>query len=73
MQSIELIRFKPVSYTHLDVYKRQPLRDSLYKHVNDIHDIAPHLLTGIENFFMTYKKLETKVVVTDGWADLKKP
>jgi inorganic pyrophosphatase len=49
-----------------------PLKDPLYQHINDIHDIAPHLLTEIENFFMTYKKLESKVVETDGWSDLKK-
>jgi len=49
-----------------------PLKDPLYQHVDDIHDIAPHLLTEIENFFLTYKKLEAKVVATDGWSDLKK-
>ncbi|MEI7616118.1 MAG: inorganic diphosphatase [Actinomycetota bacterium] len=49
-----------------------PLKDPLYQHVNDIHDIAPHLLTEIENFFLTYKKLEAKVVATDGWGDSKK-
>ncbi|MHB1253386.1 MAG: inorganic diphosphatase [Candidatus Humimicrobiaceae bacterium] len=49
-----------------------PLKDPLYQHVYDIHDIAPHLLAEIENFFLTYKKLEAKVVGTDGWADLKK-
>ncbi|MHB8278425.1 MAG: inorganic diphosphatase [Candidatus Humimicrobiaceae bacterium] len=49
-----------------------PLKDPLYQHVGDIHDIAPHLLTEIENFFLTYKKLEAKVVATDGWSDLKK-
>ncbi|MCL4386743.1 MAG: inorganic diphosphatase [Actinobacteria bacterium] len=49
-----------------------PLKDPLYQHINDIHDIAPHLLSEIENFFMTYKKLEAKVVETDGWSDLKK-
>lgn len=49
-----------------------PLKDPLYQHVEDIHDIAPHLLTEIENFFLTYKKLEAKVVATDGWSDLKK-
>jgi len=43
-----------------------PLKDPLYQHVEDIHDIAPHLLTEIENFFLTYKKLEAKVVATDG-------
>ncbi|MHB1346426.1 MAG: inorganic diphosphatase [Candidatus Humimicrobiaceae bacterium] len=49
-----------------------PLKDPLYQHVNDIHDIAPHLLTEIENFFLTYKKLEAKVVATEVWADSKK-
>jgi len=29
-------------------------------------------LTETENFFLTYKKLEAKVVATEGWVDLKK-
>ncbi len=37
--------------------------------INDIHDIAPHLLNEIENFFLTYKRLEVKVVTSEGWED----
>jgi inorganic pyrophosphatase len=51
-----------------------PATDPVWKHVNDIHEIPPHLLTEIENFFLTYKKLEAKSVISDGWrsADFAK-
>ncbi len=37
-----------------------------------IHEVPPHLLNGIENFFLTYKKLESKEVVSEGWLDAPK-
>lgn len=46
-----------------------PLDDPRWRHVNDIHEIPPHLLSEIENFFLTYKRLEAKVVTTEGWTD----
>lgn len=46
-----------------------PTTDPRWGHVGDVHDLPPHLLTEIENFFLTYKKLESKVVVSDGWQD----
>lgn len=45
--------------------------DPRWGYVQDIHDVAPHLLTEIENFFLTYKRLETKVVTSEGWDDAK--
>jgi inorganic pyrophosphatase len=49
-----------------------PMYDPLWSHVSDIHEIAPHILNEIENFFLTYKRPEVKVVVSDGWEDAKK-
>jgi len=49
-----------------------PLRDPRWSYINDIHDLPPHLLSEIENFFLTYKRLEVKVVVSDGWEDALK-
>ncbi len=44
-----------------------PATDPVWNYVKDLHEISPHLLTEIENFFLTYKKLEAKVVISDGW------
>ncbi|MBU1670316.1 MAG: inorganic diphosphatase [Actinobacteria bacterium] len=49
-----------------------PVHDPRWSHVHDIHEVPPHLLSEIENFFMTYKRLEAKVVASDGWEDSKK-
>jgi inorganic pyrophosphatase len=49
-----------------------PTTDPRWGHVQDIHDLPPHLLNEIENFFLTYKRLESKVVVSDGWQDREK-
>jgi len=49
-----------------------PLHDPRWHHVKDIHEIPPHLLNEIENFFLTYKRLEAKVVTSEGWEDRKK-
>lgn len=45
--------------------------DPRWEYVKDIHDIAPHLLNEIENFFLTYKRLEAKVVTSEGWEDAR--
>ena len=49
-----------------------PIHDPRWRHVDDIHEIPPHLLNEIENFFLTYKRLEAKVVTSEGWEDRKK-
>jgi inorganic pyrophosphatase len=49
-----------------------PTTDPRWGHAFDIHDLPPSLLNEIENFFLTYKKLESKVVVSDGWQDATK-
>ena len=47
-----------------------PEKDPMWNHISDIHEIPPHLLAEIENFFQTYKKLEAKVVISDGWKSV---
>jgi len=49
-----------------------PLHDPRWSPIGDIHEIPAQILAEVENFFLTYKKLETKVVVSDGWEDAKK-
>lgn len=46
-----------------------PIDDPRWRHMNDIHEVPPHLLNEIENFFLTYKRLEAKVVTSEGWSD----
>jgi len=46
--------------------------DPRWRYVEDIHDVPPHLLNEIENFFLTYKRLEAKVVTSEGWEDAQK-
>jgi inorganic pyrophosphatase len=49
-----------------------PVADPRWRHLKDIHEVPPHLLNEIENFFLTYKRLEAKVVTSEGWEDAKK-
>jgi inorganic pyrophosphatase len=49
-----------------------PLNDPRWSRIQDIHEIQNHLLSEIENFFLTYKRLEAKVVASDGWLDAEK-
>lgn len=41
--------------------------DPSYAHVQDLKDLPPHFLKEVEHFFATYKTLEKKEVVADGW------
>lgn len=45
------------------------LEDPRWSPVEDIHELPPQILKEIDNFFLTYKRLEAKVVVSDGWED----
>jgi inorganic pyrophosphatase len=49
-----------------------PIHDPRWRHIEDIHGVPPHLLNEIENFFLTYKRLEAKVVTSEGWEDAHK-
>ena len=48
------------------------INDPRWDYVYDIDDVPPHLLNEIENFFMTYKRLEERVVTSKGWEGVKK-
>jgi inorganic pyrophosphatase len=42
----------------------------IYKHVQDVNDLPPHLLAQISHFFEHYKDLEAgKWVKVEGWAN----
>ncbi len=47
-----------------------PATDPVYNYAKDLHEISPHILTEIENFFLTYKTLEAKTVISDGWKSV---
>jgi len=49
-----------------------PLQDPRWSPIKDIHELPPNIMNEIENFFLTYKRLEAKVVASDGWEDAKK-
>jgi len=49
-----------------------PLKDPRWSPIKDIHELPPNIMNEIENFFLTYKRLEAKVVASDGWEDAKK-
>jgi inorganic pyrophosphatase len=49
-----------------------PTNDPRWSSEDDIHEIPDHIRTEIENFFLTYKKLESKEVASDGWLDSEK-
>lgn len=45
-----------------------PIADPRFDGISDINDLQPHLLLEIENFFMTYKDLESgKETKIGGW------
>lgn len=46
-----------------------PVSDPRWGSCTDISGISSHLLDEIENFFLTYKKLEAKEVSSDGWEN----
>lgn len=45
-----------------------PVNDPRWSPIQDISELPAHLLVEIENFFLTYKKLEVKEVVSEGWC-----
>lgn len=46
-----------------------PVDDPRFEKVQDLIDINPHTLKEIEHFFQTYKQLQAKEVVTNGFED----
>lgn len=47
-----------------------PIKDPLWNHIKDLHDIPPHLLKEIEHFFKVYKDLEEEKTGIEGWDNL---
>ncbi|MHB8781170.1 MAG: inorganic diphosphatase [Candidatus Geothermincolia bacterium] len=44
-----------------------PTSDPRWNAVEHLHQVPDHLLLEIENFFLTYKMLETKETRSEGW------
>ncbi|MBC7252988.1 MAG: inorganic diphosphatase [Actinobacteria bacterium] len=44
-----------------------PVNDPRWSPFRDISELPPHILIEVENFFLTYKKLEVKEVRSEGW------
>ena len=48
-----------------------PVADPRQKRITSIRQIAPNQLEDVAEFFRTYKSLEGRVVVIDGWRDFE--
>ena len=46
-----------------------PVADPRQKTISSIRQIAPNQLEDVAEFFRTYKSLEGRVIVIDGWRD----
>lgn len=46
-----------------------PKNDPRWNHVRDLNDVPEHTLKEIAHFFQTYKDLENKRTVIEGWKD----
>jgi inorganic pyrophosphatase len=70
------IRARPVGVFHMTDEKGPDekiictsVRDPLWLHVEDIHDLVPEFRDEIEHFFQVYKELEKKKTATSGFGD----
>lgn len=73
-----LVRVRPVALMKMidggdsdDKVIAVPIDDPRWKEVNDAADINKHTLKEIEHFYSTYKKLQNKEVVVEGFEDRK--
>ena len=48
-----------------------PVKDPRYANVNSLGDVAQHRLDEIAEFFATYKRLEKKETIIQGWKGLE--
>jgi inorganic pyrophosphatase len=74
-----LMEVKPIGYLEMRDEKggdnkilAVPLHDPRWGDVKDIYELPPSLLDEIENFFLTYKRLESKEVSSNGWYNSRK-
>ncbi len=73
-----LVRARPVAVVRMidggeSDYKilAVPTQDPRFNDVQDLGDVNPHTLKEIQHFFETYKGLQKKEVVIEGFADRK--
>jgi inorganic pyrophosphatase len=43
--------------------------DPSVNHIKDIHELPPHFISELKNFFEEYKKLENKSVLVENFMD----
>ncbi len=48
-----------------------PVKDPRYANVNSLEDVARHRLDEIAEFFATYKRLEKKETIIQGWKGME--
>lgn len=46
-----------------------PVNDPRFNQIQNLNDVAPHILKEISHFFQVYKDLENKKTVIEGWKD----
>lgn len=46
-----------------------PAADPRFSHIASLADVPEHLLKEIAHFFQTYKSLEAKTTLVEGWKD----
>ncbi|HQU07777.1 MAG: inorganic pyrophosphatase [Parcubacteria group bacterium 21-54-25] len=73
-----LVRARPVGILRMidggdndDKVLAVPADDPRFADTKDLSDVNTHTLKEIEHFFMTYKQLQKKEVVTNGFEDKK--
>jgi len=48
-----------------------PIKDPRFSHVMHLNDVPPHVRREIEYFFQTYKDLEGKKAIVNGWREVE--
>jgi inorganic pyrophosphatase len=74
-----LIETKPIGYLEMRDEKggdnkviAVPLHDPRWSPIKDLYELPESLLDEIENFFLTYKRLEGHEVSSEGWYNARK-
>ncbi|MFZ3020267.1 MAG: inorganic diphosphatase [Minisyncoccia bacterium] len=69
-----LVRVRPVALMHMiddgsedDKIIAVPVDDPRFTQIQDLHDINKHTIKEIEHFYTTYKKLQHKEVLVNGF------
>lgn len=71
-----VVEVKPVGVFYMADDKGQdekilcvPVADPTWNQLEDINDMNPHTLKAVEHFFKTYKDLENKTCIVEGYGD----